>query len=667
MNDPFTTRVEHPSGGVHTGPGNIYNNYHYNTGPLKQETAGRSPRRIADDQLRLLRQRFVDPEGMGEARRLLAEHSTVILHGAPGSGRTAAARVLLYELHRETGIFRELLSDGGEEADLTDAGLVGAGDRLLLDLAEADGNRWATTHRDLSALRKAVHEQQAHLVVVMPYDRTLESDLQLYRAEISHPPAQEVFRRHLRLHRIPHEEYLQSAPAFADFMDEQPSIEEIADFADRVRRARTAHRTPDDFAGWCEQARDARKTWRQEVADFVAERRAASQRALLFTTAMLHGAHADVIHHATARLLRTLKTPQDEVPLIECKDLAERLKEISASTGQDGHVRFDKLDYDAAVRAHFWDHMPDLRRPFSAWAVRTAEQLDPHPASDLRKELVKRLADQYLRTGKWKELTALADEWCATTTSLARPTAAIHALSHGLENKQYGGEFRQLINTWCREKQLTGDLAYVLLRVCTDVIAPTHPDQAMVRLHHLARRERGSTPALDALCALVATSSRLRRRMLDRLTRHSPFPADDARLFLRICDPVPLTDLGGAPRALVDEDYVQGCVTSGWRAVFARLPQPHWQPYAQHWLHTASDADDHHDLLLDLLVDAAGQNGTHLAALYSVARSAEPTTSGGSARGVATTDHLLQKISAAQGLRPSAASSRPAPPRGTTP
>ncbi|WP_256331906.1 hypothetical protein [Streptomyces sp. 2314.4] len=192
MNDPFTTRVELPSGGVHTGPGNIYNNHHYNTGPLKQETAGRSPRRIADDQLRLLRQRFVDPEGMGEARRLLAEHSTVILHGAPGSGRTAAARVLLYELHRDTGIFRELLSDGGEEADLTDAGLVGAGDRLLLDLAEADGTQWAKNHRDLSVLRKAVHEQQAHLVVVMPHERTLESDLQIYRAEISQPPAGSV-------------------------------------------------------------------------------------------------------------------------------------------------------------------------------------------------------------------------------------------------------------------------------------------------------------------------------------------------------------------------------------------------------------------------------------------------------------------------------------------
>lgn len=665
MNDTFT-RVESPGGSVHAGQGDIYNFHSCTTSSFAQQTAGRSPRRIADDQLRLLRQRFVDPSGMGEARRLLAEHSTVILDGPPGSGRSAAARVLLYELHQSTGIFRELLPGDDEEVALTDAGLVGAGDRLLLDLGEADMAGWRKYRRDLSALRKAVQEQQAHLVVVMPPDGTLESDLQLYRAKISCPPAQEVFRRHLRLHRIPHEEYLQPAPAFAEFLDAQRSMEEIADFADRVRRARAAHGAPDDFADWCEQARDARKTWRHEVAALVAEKRAAPQRALLFTTAMLHGAHSDVIHHAAALLLRTLKAPRDTVHLLEGKDLAERLTEISASAGPDGHVRFDKLGFDAAVRVHFWDHMPDLRPLLSAWADRTAELVDRHLTEDLRRELVRRLADQYLRTGQWRELAALADKWGASPANPVRPEAAVHALTCGLESKQYGASFRDLIYRWCSDKELAGDLAYVLLRVCTEVIAPTHPDQAMVRLRHLARRERGATPALDALCDLVATSSRLRRRMLDRLTRHSSAPAADAHLFLRICDPVPLTDPGGSPRALLDENYVQECVTTGWRAVLVQLPRAHWHSYAKHWLHTASEADDRRDLLLDLLVNAADGDGTSLAALYAVARAAEPTSSG-SARGVALTDRLLQKISAAQGLRPTAASSRPAPPRGTTP
>ncbi|MET7898869.1 hypothetical protein [Streptomyces mirabilis] len=595
---------------------------------------------------------------------MLDGSSTVILHGAPGSGRTAAACVLLHEVHQGAGIFRELLP-GEEEGTLTDPGLVGVGDRLLLNLAEADVSQWAQTRRDLSALRQAVQEQQAHLVVVMPHDGALESHLQPYRADIARPPDMEVFRRHLRLHRIPHEDYLLPAPALDEFLEEQPPMEEIAHFADRVRRARAAFPVRDGFATWCKQSR-ARTQWRNEVAKVVATQCAAPQRALLFATAMLHGTHADVIHRGAALLLSTLNTPQDETPSLEGKDLAQRLTEIGAAAGPDGRVRFDKLDYDAAVRAHFWDHMPDLRHPFSTWTAQSTELDDPHITSDLRKRLVSRLADQYLRTGRGNDLAFLAEEWSAAPTSRTRLEAAVDTLACGLHDPRYGQSLRMLVYYWCKDKQLTGNLAHVLLRACTDVIAPTHPDQAVTRLHHLARRERGATPALDALCRLAATSARLRRRMLDRLTRHSAAPTVDARLFLRICDPVALTDPAGAPRPLINEKGVQDCAVAGWAEALARLPQPHWQPYAERWLHTACTADNHRDRLLAVLVDAAGRNGSTLAALYSAARAAEPAAPGGRASGAATTERLLQKISTAQGLRPPAAPSPPASPRGTT-
>ncbi|MFI8992917.1 hypothetical protein [Streptomyces sp. NPDC053542] len=590
---------------------------------------------------------------MGEARRLLSENRTVILYGAPGTGRTAAASVLLYEHRQDAGIFRELLPGDEEEGTLKDPGLVGAGDRLLLDLADADGDQWAEARKDLSALRQAVRDQRAHLVVVMPYEGALESDLRPYRAEITRPPEEEVFRRHLRLHRVPHDEYTRSAPALKAFLDEEPSMDDIAEFADRVRRIRTASSARDGFAMWCEQAREARKGWRKEVANRVTELREAPQRALLITTAMLHGAHADVIHQAADLLLSASESPGDDTPLLECKDLAERLKEISATVGPDGHVRFDKPDFDTAVRAHFWDHLPDLRQTLGVWTSRCTELADPYLTPELRAELVKRLADQYLRTGRWKDLALLTEKWSTAPTSRARLEAAVHALTRGLQNKHYDGIFRQQIYAWCFEKRLTDGLAHVLIRVCTDAIAPTHPDQALIRLYHLARRERGTTRAQDALCDLVATSGRLRRRMLDRLTGPSSHPATDLGLFLRVCDPVPLTDPGGAPRALVEEKAVQDCVTTGWREVLSGLAQRHWQPYAERWLHTASDTGDRGELLLDLLVDAAGKHGTTLATLYAVARAAEPTTPGGRASAAATTDLLFQKISEAQGLRPS--------------
>ncbi|MEU9271935.1 hypothetical protein AB0E04_42000 [Streptomyces sp. NPDC048251] len=661
MNDTFTTRVEQGGGPVHTGPGDLHYTVHMNAGD--KEAPGRSPRRIADDQLRLLRQQFVDPAGMGMARRVLEDSRTVILHGDPGSGRSAAACVLLYEVDQGTGIFRELLP-GEEEGALTDPGLVGVGDRLLLNLAAADVSQWAQTRRDLSALRKAVQEQQGHLVVVMPHDGALEAHLQPYRADIGRPPALEVFRRHLRLHRIAYEEYRLSAPDLDEFLSEQPPMEEIAHFADRVRRARAAS-PGEGFAAWCKQSRKARIQWRTEVADLVATQCTAEQRALLFATAMLHGAHADVIHRGAALLLEALDTPRDEAPLLEGKDLAERLKEIHAAAGPDGRVRFDKLDYDAAVRAHFWDHMPDLRQPFSTWAVQSTELDDPHIDADLRERLVSRLADQFLRTGRGNDLAFLAEEWSAAPASRVRLAAAVDTLACGLHHARYGRSLRMIVYSWCVSKHLTENLAHVLRRACTDVIAPTHPDQAVTRLHHLARRERGATPALDALCQLVASSARLRRLLLDRLTRQSSAPAVDAGLFLRICDPVALTDPAGAPRPLIDEKGVRDCAVAGWAQALAQLPQSHWQPYAVRWLHTACSADGHRDRLLDLLVDAAGRDGSTLAALYSAARAAEPAAPDGRSSGAAITERLLQKISTAQGLRPPAGPTPSAPPRGT--
>ncbi|GAA5704519.1 hypothetical protein Save01_05365 [Streptomyces avermitilis] len=59
MSDGFTTRVEQPFGPVYAGPSTL--NYTVNLALGDQDKPGRSPRRIADDQLRLLRQQFVDP------------------------------------------------------------------------------------------------------------------------------------------------------------------------------------------------------------------------------------------------------------------------------------------------------------------------------------------------------------------------------------------------------------------------------------------------------------------------------------------------------------------------------------------------------------------------------------------------------------------------------
>ncbi|MEU6595278.1 hypothetical protein ABZ923_39810 [Streptomyces sp. NPDC046881] len=663
MSTEHTTWVEGTQSVTHTGGGDI----HVNLGVAAHEPRKPVFRQLPDDQLRWARRVLVAPVNMGRARTTLEETGTVILDGAPGSGRTATARVLLREHHRPGGAFRELLPGEQDELPLRNPTLVDPDDRLLLDLSTAEAGLWHVARGDLPALRQTVHERRAHLVVVMPHDGTLDPDLQHYRVEIGPPAfAVEVLRRHLRAHGVPYEQFLRNDVTVDEFLSERRPMREIADFADRIRRARESAGPGEGFTEWCAAAKRARTGRRTEVADRVAGLPEASQRALLIAVSMLHGAHADVVHRAAALLLSTVEPPEEETPLLQRKDLAQRLREISARSGPDGRVRFTELDYDSAVRAHFWDHMPDLRPHLGSWAARVVESNDPHLMPDVRDGLVARLAGEYLRTGRADALAALAERWSTQGAGRARSEAAVQALTCGLADPAHGRDFRERIYQWSAYRRLTGEFAQVLVQVCADVLALDHPDHALIRLHHLARRERGTAHALQALCDLVAGSRRLRRRLLDRLARDDLAPAD-LGIFLRVSDPAPLTDHSVTTRALVDEDGVRRSLIICWRAVLTdAVSRPEGGSVApraeiQRWLHWAAEgADDRGEILLDLLVDAADRCGEHrgatFAALYASARQAECASPGAGARSTETTDLLLHKIGVAQGLGPAAPS-----------
>ncbi|WP_149823099.1 hypothetical protein [Streptomyces tailanensis] len=152
MNQQGGTRVERSQGFIHTGPGNIY----VNGGAHPQDSDKSAFRRVAEDQLRWLRRVLLDPSGMGKARAVLADTGTVVLDGPPGSGRTSAARVLLRECRRDSGVFHELLPGEEDELALHDPALVGTGDQLLLDLYTADDRQRSAARADVPALRKAV-------------------------------------------------------------------------------------------------------------------------------------------------------------------------------------------------------------------------------------------------------------------------------------------------------------------------------------------------------------------------------------------------------------------------------------------------------------------------------------------------------------------------------
>ena len=614
MSDVFETHASGVHGGMHAGTGDINHAYYL----PQADTPGTSPRKQPMDELRWLERRFVAPAGLGRARDVLEKSRTVFLDGLPGSGRIAAAKTLLWELRDGEREIHELLPQ--ENAPRINLGHIGDGDLTWLDLSQAAGARWDEVHDELSSLRATVHDRDARLVVVLP-DATghLGSTLARYRVGIRRPPVDEVLSRYLLVEDIPRPVRF---PRLR-FLDADRRMEEVPRYVALIRSAREDHRDG-AFMTWCEDAYQALFGQTEGVAAQLSELPAGRQRALLLAVAMLHEAHADVVHRAGIDLLDTVAHPPGDSPLLEHAPLGQRLEEIGAEVDSSGSVRFTKLDYDAAVRSYFWVHMPQLRDALESWMMRTADSsgLSAHD----RTNLVERFTEQCLTARYRPTLVALVEQWTAQSTTIPRMEAAAAVVRRGLRDEEQGRHFRRQIYEWSRRDDLSDRLAEVIIAACRDEMMARHPDEALVRLHHVARRERG-TRAWETLVALVGDALRFRRQMLTRLTDSPGRWHRDIDLFLELADPQALTDRGRRDHALIAESTVREQLVTGWSVVFARRPYEVWAPRVRQWLQVATVAERHRRALLAILVRGGEEDARVLARLYAMTREREAWTS----------------------------------------
>ncbi|MEU9870127.1 hypothetical protein AB0C87_20005 [Actinomadura sp. NPDC048021] len=611
MSDSFETHVFGGSGSVHAGNGDINNIY------MLSGTLSASPRKKPADELWWLRRRFVEPAGLGEAREILEVSHTVFIDGAPGSGRVAAAQILLQGLQSDAGQLHQLVPQDEENAPRIDHTHVGDGELIWLDLSALTGPRWEEVHAELSSLRAIVQERDAYLAVILPDETAaLEPTLAPYRARIDRPAVAEVLVRYLQTEKI--DRPIPLPPL--RFLDAARRMSDIPAYVDLICRARDEHREG-DFTMWSEAAFTAWSGQAQDVADQMATLVTGQERALLISVAMLHGAHADVVHRAGAALLDRAEHPPEDIPLLEHAFLDKRLHEIDARIDDSGAVRFTKLDYDAAVRSYFWTHMPGLHDTLRDWVVSTVDSPDLSPSE--RRDLVERFTDQCLLHERYRQImVSLLNQLTALPTTGRKMEAAAQVLQRGLREEKQGRFFRRQIYDWSRISNLSIRMAELIIAACRDEMMTTHPAEALVRLHHLARRETG-TRARDTLVALVEDAPRLRRQMLARLTEATfepgKFPSD-VTLFLEIAAPEPLTALGKRDHPLVAEKTIRRQLTHGWSLVFARLPYETWAPFVRRWLTVAVEEARHRDTLLDILVHGTGGDAILLSRFYEMTR-----------------------------------------------
>ncbi|MBN6036541.1 hypothetical protein [Amycolatopsis sp. 195334CR] len=580
---------------------NQQNHVYYGDFPGRRPRANH--RQAARTYLQWLYRRYAYPRGYAEAQRTVAEPGTVLLGGAPGSGRQSAAKMLLYGLARTTTGFRELPDRSDGDEPLLDETQVEPGDRFLLDLSASDRPTFRSAQQHLVTALPLIAERGAHLLVVLPHNafEDLVPELRDSVVTIGRPHARTAFFRHLKADGIEFE---------PDAVDEEihekleiDSLERLARLVELVKAAREKN-SELDFKSWLATAK---KSWLKRDSDVALELGSITDgpaRAAMLSVALLENGPADVVHHAANEILRITAHPEPPEPVLSRNALSTRLRGIRAEITDARTVRFLDLAKDEAVLRYFWDNFPDLRAKLTTWADRVVRLRELSDAG--RREVAGKLAVQCLRTGRTADLRNLAEAWAGTY-----PEPAAQLLQQGLTDERWAGEFRQQLYYWSGKAMLPDPLAKVLIQLCVDTIAPRYPEQALVRLHRLARRKDSTRDAYalarDALKLLCEPDGRLFRRLLARLGH---YPAENRRaadfsLFLEIANPVLVTRADRRTQPLLADQGVRRTLVRLWSDVLSRRKPSNWPDHVTAWL------------------DEAGQNplGAQLTEVLAVAAS----------------------------------------------
>ena len=650
MNDAYSWLGD-PRGPLHSGPGNQINFFLSVVGAAMSRSTARSPYLLDEESVRWLRRRFVEPGGYGEAFFAIETARTVVLEGRRGSGRYTTAAMLLRAVGNGLSQIRLLSADAeSDDEPVLDPSNIEQGDRLLLDLSTADEVAGKAILGRLAAYCGEVRRRGAYLVAVLPPGVGAEGELHGLVVKITPPRPRDALVRHLRADDTAYDDADLDAPRLSRFLA-QTSMEDVARLARYIKEGE-ASRPADGFATWLDEALSGVTDRTNEIATNV-RNLDGNGRALLFTAAMCSGAAADTVFDATASLLEIVGFPRDDAHLLDRSDLAERFERIGALTDQDRKVQFGKLAYDSAACDYFWDNYPELRSYLRQWL----DKLIRHRAltADDRERIVDRFASQFLRTDRHPDIDGLVPTWAEGPSTL--PFAA-RLLERALEDPRHGSRYRRLVYDWSRSTGTSPPLAGLLVAVCSQGMAKTHPAQAIVRLHYLARRsDRVGELAAAALIDLVGRDRRLFRRLLDRIAYASAErrSVGDVPIFLELVKPERLLSDGSPGRPLLAERFVRDRLVIGWCAVMLSVPCPEWVARVRSWL-GAFIVDPRGAALLDVLVEAAGScGGADLARLYVIARDWAQLGTGLRPARDAVVEVLLRKIDSAQGISKEAA------------
>ncbi|MFI8926208.1 hypothetical protein ACIG3E_00800 [Streptomyces sp. NPDC053474] len=614
MTDQDRVTVNDPRGPVNNGVGPQY--VFYGAGADWMSRKGvESLRIVREDRVRLA-DRFVAPGGYRVAAdRLEKPGSMVLLEAPPGSGRRAAAIMLLHELGEDRGAdekkvrFEELpaTDNNKDEVPLT----PGAGDRFLLDLSRiTDEEGYAKAQHHLAVRRSQIQEAGAHLVAVLPsgMEHAHAPDLEPHTVTLGRPRGIAVVTRYLRMDRMAFRPGDLGSADLQRLCDRSP-MRELARLARLVRAARDSGFGA-DFAGWLDQALHAVTNRAGEVGRQVATVRTTPERALLLATAVFEEARADTVYEAWHGLMKTVRHEEETTTELARKDFGEQLAALGIERDSDGRLRFGRLAYADAVRTYFWANFPGTRDDLRDW-IGQAAGLRGLTIDD-RVNVVVRFGERSLAVERPDHLFDLVTLWADKATGASCDPRAVAALELGLSHERFGGWFRRRMYECGRSGPLSDGLVRVLTAACLQSLSTTHPDQALVRLHYLAVRKGGAArEALEALLDLASRDRRLYRLLVDRVRDRTRRELRGAEPHLQL-----LTELLWSDRAPDPPPWPD--LFLGWETVFSQPPTELWHPMVSSWLNTAA-GDSTQEMALSVMVGATHGRTAALHRLYTIA------------------------------------------------
>ncbi|WP_344973316.1 hypothetical protein [Salinactinospora qingdaonensis] len=622
---------------MNTGPGTQINATFdfeelrsYLDGRLRTQVGARHGNgRIPADEVAQIRRRFARPGGYDGARQKLAKTGILFLCGEPGSGRRGTATQLLGVVGDPTGVGREIreLPDQ-EEAPYLDETRIHPAELLLLDAATDGGYPLRELQGELSSYRASVAARGAYLVVLVSPDeeRALQGRFDSLVAHIQRPEGREVLWRHLADLGITPADTVMAEQETQQWLC-SADVREAAHLASLINHARERDGGRGEFHDWLQEARSALQDWDESVAGQIDRCGTSRQRAVLLAAAMFEGCSADRVFYAAEELLPRVATPEDDLPELERQRFSCQLQELDVPL-EGRRTRFRKLNYGAAMRNRFWDDFPGLRGRFEEWIDAC---LRHHELSEAERGLITdRLADQHLRCGSTEELFAMVERWTRQGGQMGEapfaPRQALQLLGRLLDDEYADHPTRARIREWALEPGLSTPLAEVLIVVCREFLAETYPDQAFVRLRHLARHPRASiaNEAKRVIMELAGGDAELRGVLLRILAyrlarRHRQarrIHDADTELLWRVTDPgLPIAGVGDRVSSTQPAHHL---LTSAMVAVMAADPAQAGR-YARRWLESSAANPRWSAAMLDPMVQAAAEAGC-CARLYTAAR-----------------------------------------------